>query len=121
MKIGNPNTEPLATYNDGSNPREGYNRTCSEKAEHMVKRNAGEINTCVLTQSIWVENNASKSGRDNTVNTTTNNEDVVSSLTCHAEPMNKVAGFTVSDKGTTDDSMTNVKRDTGDGMKEFKL
>ena len=89
MTTDNPSTESLATYNDGSNPREGYHHTYTEKAEHMVKKNAAETSTCVLAHSFWVESNASEPGRDSTVNTTTNSDDIVNSLSCHAEPMNR--------------------------------
>ena len=40
MRIGNPNSESLTTRNDGSNPRERYQHTSTEKTKHMVKEDA---------------------------------------------------------------------------------
>ena len=102
MEIRKPNIEYLATYNEGSNPREGYQHTCTEMTEHVAKEDAAETNTDALAYSLWIENNAPGPGRDHTVNTTTNNDDTGNRMNCHTKSGNTVAKVTVSDKGTAD-------------------
>ena len=118
MKIHKPNTGYLATYNEGSNPREGYQHTCTGTTELLTKEDAAETNTGALAYSLWTKNNVSEPGRDHTVDATTNGDDIVNRMSRHTESENTVAEVTAHHKGTANVQMTNITRNESDNEKE---